>query len=109
MCLQAFCYHMNCVFWVVGSLRCQRKFRIMIAVVCPTVQLLGTAVNSLCIILAAESSGKLSPSSNKNLSFGGNLSKTLTLVSFSKFSKILMALSDSSLFIILITDSIDNN
>ena len=37
-------------------------------------------MNSLCIILAAESSGKLNPSSNKNLSFGGSLSNTTLII-----------------------------
>ena len=75
----------------------------------PTDQLLGIAVNSLCIILAAESSGKLNPSCNKNLSFGGNLSKTFVFFFSSKFSIILRALSDSSLFKIFAIDSVDKS
>ena len=66
-------------------------------------------MNSLCIILAAESSGKLRPSCNKNLFFGGSLLNTVFFLFSSKFSKIFNALSDSKRFKILTIDSVDKS
>ena len=69
--------------------------------------MIGIAVNSLCIILAAESFGEPSPSWSKNLFFGGSLSNTVFFFFSSKFSKIFNALSDSKRFNIFAIDSID--
>ena len=43
------------------------------------------------------------------MSFGGSFSNTFSFTSFDKFSRILIALSDSNLFIILIRESIESN